>query len=206
MERASRNEPPRGNAFMHVKCGAHPIPSLPICWVAGGRLEIPTKTPFVFSQFGGRLLSSLRVPLQVFRTSFSGSAFLWYLLLLDKIRSCSSRLFRVVIREFLTMEGFSTEDCEGSTLKSLLHLSFHSRNAHSEAVMRSRWDAPALDLPSSDFMLVVGRAMIVVMLKFSGQLIFFILQRDLTTVQAWLQRLSLQSKSMCCIDLTVWQF
>ena len=87
-----RRNPPRGNAFTHVLCGAQPIPILTGSSdpARGGPLlrgGIPTKTPLACSQFSGRLLSLWRVPLHVLRIRRSGRAFWPYLFLLVRILS-----------------------------------------------------------------------------------------------------------------------
>ena len=137
-------------------------------------MAIPTKTLLAISQFSGRWCSFWRVPLQVFRTSFTDRALLRYLFLLMSMWSHSSLSFRMAVRWFLTSCG---SGCLfrilSSSSRSLLHCSFHRRKAHSDVVMRKSQVAPGLGVPSGDLILRRGRAVIDDMSKPCGQSMCF---------------------------------
>ena len=158
-----------GKCIYAQVCGAQPTPELgasPVSVVvvgAVGQSGIPTKTPLARSQFSSRLFSFVRVLLHVLRTRSSGRAYFPYLILLERDLSWSRRSFRVLRILFLAsrQEMFLT-GCSGEVSRSLVHLSFQIRNAHSDIIIRKRQEVPLWTRPFSDLIFRRGRAIIVV--------------------------------------------
>src|SRR5260370_36459120 len=148
---------------MHFKCGAQPIPEL-MLWNG-----IPTKSLLAQSQFSGKLLLSFRVPAQVLSTRFSGSAFLPYLLLLVKILSWLSLLFIIAsVWLWASCCEMVLMGSSGDTSRILLHLSFQMRKALLDMIIRKRWEVPSQMCPSGVWIFRRGRAIMVMMSRFSG--------------------------------------
>ena len=62
----------------------------------------------------------------------------------------------------------------GVVLRSLVHQSFHIRNAHSDIMIRNRQEAPWRTCLFSDLTFRRGRAMMVVVSRHGGQVMFFL--------------------------------
>ena len=121
------------------------------------------------------------------RTKSSGRAYLPYLILLERDLSWSRRSFRELRILFLAsrQEMFLT-GCSGEVSRSLVHLSFQIRNAHSDIIIRKR-------------------AIIIVRSRPGGQVMFFLLHRSLVIDHITSLWLASQLKRICCIVSAVSQ-
>jgi hypothetical protein len=137
------------------------IPSWCAIWL------IPTKTPVTFSQFLGRFFSSLSVFFHVLRTIFSLRAFLPYLVFV-MFRSSVSLAF-MVASHLLWISVARGHSSSGSSLLTLVHLSFHMRCALSDIRIRYKQLASQRGSPSWLRKLVSPQPVIRPMFLITGQ-------------------------------------